>query len=93
MCYILQSCCSSQNDGVYIQLPIALAFSLYSCFLCNSKNGTFLKKAYFLNKKIVHIIDDTFWLMGFKMETLAEKVTVYIICIIYIIFIILTGSY
>ena len=64
MCYILQSYSSSQNDGVYIQLPIALAFSLYSGFLSSSKSGTFLKKVYILNKNMVHIIDDIFWLMA-----------------------------
>jgi hypothetical protein len=43
-----------------------------------------------------NMIDNIFWLMGFKTEKQAEKVIIYIICIMYsivIIFIILTGSY
>ena len=40
------------------------------------------------------MIDDIFWLMGFETKTLADKVIVYIICIMYIFCIIfLTGSY
>ena len=46
-----------------------------------------------LNKNIVHLIDDIFWNMGFKMETQADKVMliisikriISIMCIILII--------
>ncbi len=39
-----------------------------------SVKGTVVKKIFRLNKKIVHLIDDIFWHMGFKTETQAEKV-------------------
>jgi hypothetical protein len=39
-----------------------------------SVKGAAVKKIFLLNKKIVHLIDDIFWNMGFKTETQAEKV-------------------
>ncbi len=72
---------------MYIQLPIALAFSLYGCFLSISKNGSLLMKVYILNKNMVHMIDDIFWLMSFKMETLADNYFCFVVMyIMYIIF-------
>ncbi len=46
-----------------------------------SLKGAVVKKTYLLNKKIVHVINDIFWNMGFKTETQAEKV-MHIIAII-----------
>ena len=39
-----------------------------------SAKGSFVKKIPILNRKIVHLIDEMFWNMGFKSETQAEKV-------------------
>ena len=40
----------------------------------SSSKGTVVKKISILNKKLVNLIDDIFWTMGFKTETQAKKV-------------------
>ena len=59
-------------------------FAQCGCFLSISKDDSLLKKMRILNKKIVHMIDDIFLLVGFKTEMQAAKfqVVVLIICII-----------
>ncbi len=52
-----------------------------------SAEGTVVKKISWINKSLIHLIDDIFWNLGFKNETQAEKVIV-IICIILIAYII-----
>ena len=63
------------------------ALFLFSFSFSYNVHGLILKKVFVLNKNIVHLINDIFWNMGFKMETQADKV-IHIIPIVRIISII-----
>ena len=61
----------SQKGEKSCSFPLSLS---HSCGSRYSVKGTVAKQIFILNKNIVHLIDDMFWLMGFKTESQAEKV-------------------